>query len=457
MNVDHFFDLYVSKDRLSATISLKNEIELDGEVLTPKELNEWLITKRISFGVNHQDVQTICNGPTDVTYPIEIAKGTKPVNGKDAYLINEIGETEKHVSTEEKNFNFRNIRTIPSVKRGQLLATIVPPTSGISGKDIYGNVLLAKPGKKLRLKAGKNTIFQNDKIWSTADGQISISPNSVNVYPVFEVKGDLDLNTGNINFIGNVIVNGDVPSGYEIKAGGDIKIIGLVEGSIIEAQGSVHISGGIAGQKKAIVKAGVDIHTQYVNQATIVAGNDIEINNFIMHSEVSAGNRILCKKAHIIGGKISAGKSIEAGEIGNQHFTRTEIFIGTQSDLIEQERSTLNEIKNMNDSLTKLAMLKKRLEEKKRVEGKLTTAEEQMMSKQHQTAIVLIQRLNDLETELESLSQQMHQIDTGFLVVYDKLYTNNIVTFSKYSKVIQQPLTYMKIYLDQGEIVSTPL
>ena len=92
------------------------------------------------------------------------------------------------------------------------------------------------------------------------------------------------------------MVQGNVPSGYEIKAGGDVKITGLVEGAIIEAQGSIHISGGIAGQKKAIVKAGVDIHTQYVNQATIIAGNDIQIDNFIMHSEVTAGNRIFCKK-----------------------------------------------------------------------------------------------------------------------------------------------------------------
>ena len=44
-----------------------------------------------------------------------------------------------------------------------------------------------------------------------------------------------------------------------------------------------------------------------------------------------------------------------------------------------------------------------------------------------------------------------------FLVVHDKLHPNNMVTFSKYSKVIEQPLTYVKLYLDQGEIVSTPL
>ena len=260
---------------------------------------------------------------------------------------------------------------------------------GVAGKDVYGNELKARPGKPLRLKPGKNIILKDDKIYATTAGQISISSNSVNVFPVFEVKGDLDLNTGNIDFVGNVMIQGNVPSGYEIKAGGDVRITGLVEGATIEARGSIHISGGIAGQKKAKVIAGGDLHTRYVNQAIVVAGNDIQVDNFIMHSEVTAGNSIDCKNAHIIGGKISAGRSIEAGEIGNQHFARTELFIGVESELLQKERTILDEIVKMKDGLTKLAMLKERLDERERVAGKLSPTESQMMAKQHETAVAL--------------------------------------------------------------------
>ena len=37
-----------------------------------------------------------------------------------------------------------------------------------------------------------------------------------------------------------------------------------------------------------------------------------------------------------------------------------------------------------------------------------------MMAKQQQTAIVLIQKLNELEEELEIIHQQMHHTDHGF-------------------------------------------
>ena len=145
---------------MSASLSLKDEVDIDAEALTPQKLNEWLLTKKIVYGVNQQVVQTICNDPRNVKYPIEIAKGKNPENGMDAYLINEVDQENQSVSTEEnQQFNFKNIRKIPSVKSGQLLATIVPPTLGFPGKDVYGNVLTAKPGKKLRLKPGQKYHF----------------------------------------------------------------------------------------------------------------------------------------------------------------------------------------------------------------------------------------------------------------------------------------------------------
>ena len=89
--------------------------------------------------------------------------------------------------------------------------------------------------------------------------------------------------------------------------------------------------------------------------------------------------------------------------------------------------------------------------------GKLTTSEEEMLVKQHETAIFFIQKLTELEEELERIHEQMHITEQGFVSVHDKMYPNNVVTFSKYSKVIQQPLTYVKLYVDQGEIASVPL
>ena len=69
MNIDHLFDVHVSKDRLSASLSLKNEAELDEELLTPQLINEWLMSRKIAFGVNQQVVETICRNPKTLNEP----------------------------------------------------------------------------------------------------------------------------------------------------------------------------------------------------------------------------------------------------------------------------------------------------------------------------------------------------------------------------------------------------
>ena len=81
--------------------------------------------QEIIFGVDQQVVQTICKQQRNVIYPIDIAKGIKPENGKDAYLINEVAqENQPQTTVENQNFNFKNIRKIPSVKSGQLLTPL---------------------------------------------------------------------------------------------------------------------------------------------------------------------------------------------------------------------------------------------------------------------------------------------------------------------------------------------
>ena len=165
------------------------------------------------------------------------------------------------------------------------------------------------------------------KIYATLDGQLSITIDSINVLPVFEVNGDLDLKTGNIDFIGNVLIRGNVPSGYTVKAGGDIHVMGLVEGAHLIAGGSVHISGGIAGGMRGSLEAGIDIYSNYLNQAICNAGRNVSIDRTILHSKVTSGGRVIVQNGHIIGGEIRAARSVEAIDIGNYHYMQTIIHI----------------------------------------------------------------------------------------------------------------------------------
>src|SRR5699024_10668447 len=138
--------------------------------------------------------------------------------------------------------------------------------------------------------------------------------------------------------IGSVIIHGDIPSGFTVKAEGDIKAFGIVEAATVIAGGSVYISEGIAGLLKGSITASENIHVGYINQGIVFAGESLYVENFTIDNECTAKKNVLCKKCNIIGGSTSAGVSIAAKVIGNRLSTKTEISFGYDKSTFEQEQ-----------------------------------------------------------------------------------------------------------------------
>src|SRR5699024_4459278 len=219
---------------------------------------------------------------------------------------------------------------IPSVKANQKLATITLPTKGEEGINVLGQKLKAQHGKPIQINAGINVIFNEDDLsfYSSIDGQVSITERDIKVHPVYEVNESLAMKTGNIDFVGSIIIKGDVTTGYTVKAKGDIKIFGIVEAATIISGGSVFVAEGLAGLQKGTIKAEENIHIGYINQGIVHANDSVYVENSIIHSEITANKQVFCQKGNIIGGSLSAGQLIEAKDIGNRLSTKTHITLG---------------------------------------------------------------------------------------------------------------------------------
>ena len=120
---------------------------------------------------------------------------------------------------------------IKNVREGQRLVTLIPHTEGIPGKNVKGEEVPGKDGKKLALPKGKNVNITEDGLGliSTVDGEVKLLDGKVSVFSVYEVKKDVDNSTGNIRFNGKVVVMGNVLTGFIIEAEGDIEVYGVVE------------------------------------------------------------------------------------------------------------------------------------------------------------------------------------------------------------------------------------
>ena len=193
-------------------------------------------------------------------------------------------------------------------------------------------------------------------IYAAIDGLISITDKSkINVFPVYEVNGDVDYKTGNIDFVGTVVIRGNVLTGFKVKASGDIRMIGGVEGAMMETEGSIEITGGVVASNKGYIKAGKNVKCSFIQDGNITAAEDVLVSQSILHSQVRAGRNIVCSgaKGLVVGGIIQAGERVVARTIGNTMSTATVLEVGVRPELRSELLERRTQLKLLNENLDK--------------------------------------------------------------------------------------------------------
>lgn len=458
MDLNRYFQLRVSPDRMEATLGLKEDWPVDEAFPTVEQVKQFLTESNVTHGIDDETIQAWCASTEKRGTPFVVAKGKRSKPGEDGYLQSQLDEEQKKKKDPDtlKSINLREVLSIPSVSAGEKLAVIVAPTYGEDGINVYGQVLPARQGRPYRMRPGKNIEIRDHVIYATIDGQVSFGERIVNVFPLYEVSGDLDLKTGNIDFVGNVVIRGNVPTGFKIKAKGDIKIFGLVEGANLTAEGSVLVTGGIAGNDRAKITAGVDVHASYINQATVRAAHHIVVERSIFHSQCIAGEDIQCLKGNIVGGSVSAGKTIQVKDVGNRMNTRTDLFLGVDETVLVREKEAKKLLYETNDTIEKLVIVAKKLIAKGKQSG-LTAKEKMLLERQKKTYESMLEQKKALEETLATLQKNSVDYHQIYIALYGEMYPNVHIHFGKYQKNVKTKHTNVKFRLIDKEIRFEPL
>ncbi len=222
----------------------------------------------------------------------------------------------------------RGMRTV-SVKAGQQVAEMVPPQLFVPGRDIFGQPISKVFSPVPPLKLGKNLQQEaSGHVTSLIDGELVRRGNEVSVDPVLSVPTDVDFGTGNIHFTGIVKVAKDVLDSFVVDGAMGVNVGGVVGAATVTANnGSVQLSGGINGRDVGSVKASVDIHSKYVNEAKLEAGHDVTVDKDAVASTMLALGKVTVAN-RIIGGLTSAGHMVEAGTLGSSAGVVTRVIVG---------------------------------------------------------------------------------------------------------------------------------
>jgi len=283
----------------------------------------FLRNNRVVYGVKEDFLRDFADRPV-YKEKVVVAEGLRPEDGKHAYIQYNFETDQNKIKLREGSngrIDFKEINIIKNVVENQPLARKMPPEQGNMGRTVTGKVIPAKNGKDIPLPLGKNVHVGDDGVTIIADinGQVVLAGGKVNVEPVYTVNGDVNLKTGNIIFLGTVIINGNVEDGFSVKAAGNIEVNGTVERAELDAEGDIIVHQGITGKNANLIRAGRSIWARFIENTIVEAGNMVVVSDGIINSQVDANKRIICrgKRAHIVGGRLRASEEINAKNLGS--------------------------------------------------------------------------------------------------------------------------------------------
>lgn len=323
-------EVNVSEDKMQANIRILEDKE--GTVVDFDTIVSTLKQHKVTYGLKEELIKSIAEtGEYDEYYTV--AEGMKPKHGTDARIDykKNLEASMKPKLDDKGNVDYLNVDNYISVKQDEVLAVFIPAVKAVTGFDVYGKPVRGREGKNRSLPIGKNVKLLEDKVTMVAkvDGLLQMLGGKISVSPVLAVNSDVDTMTGNIDFIGAVKVYGNVCAGMKIRCKGSVEVNGTVEAAIIEADGDVIINGGIKGMDKAIISAGGNVTSRYIERACVKAKGTITANSIIQGKiETEDKVHVTGSNGSIIGGTITAAKSVVCKKLGSHNYTPTTVEVG---------------------------------------------------------------------------------------------------------------------------------
>lgn len=369
---DASFVVDISKDEMLATITATPPAMSGAEISAEKIIRQ-LETQGVMAGIEEDKIDEFVDNPM-YNAPCEVAAAIKPQDGRDAYMVFnfETDSTKMRLrESEGGQVNFKELNQIHNVIKGEPLAQKMPPERGRAGKTLFGRYLEAKNGRDIRLPLGKNVELDKDgaTIIASMNGRVIYEAERISVEPVLELDA-VNIKTGNIDFLGTVVVRGNVEDGYNVKAAGNIEVGGTVGQSHLKSDGGdIIVTQGIFGHDVGVIQAGKSLWAKFIQSAKVEVENFCIVSDSIMNSEVMAMKRIILngKKAQITGGHLFATEEICAKNIGSPGGgTETILEVGFDprlkqrlSEIQDEQTAFVKELEEIDNNIGTLENFKK--------------------------------------------------------------------------------------------------
>lgn len=416
------YELFPDDTNITASINLNaDETECYLNISFEKPFNitaEMLVNalkeQGIIYGLDMETIGICCSviGTGKSVENILVAKGKHAVEGKESFVdfkIRPSSDSPEYDHDAAGGIDYHHAHLFENVHAGETIAIIQPPVPGQVGHTVRDRPIPVhgQQGKDITMKAGDGVELRNNGTECAAvqDGRIVFKGGVVSVTDELRIDGDVDYETGDIDFIGFVRITGDVHDDYNVRAVKGIKIDKNVGHCNLESDGDIELGGMSGNGEKGSIKCGGNLTARYLHTVSVECEGDVYILNEAMDCRIHASGFVVIPKL-LAGGECMAAAGIEAGRIGTDGNVKTRLTAGTDYRFADDIDELNEEIKVLQEELTGLvekATTYKQNDEK----GLLSHEEKEAMTLIFFDIDDLKQKRGELEEKLKAIHDQL--------------------------------------------------
>jgi uncharacterized protein (DUF342 family) len=401
--------------------------------------------------------------------PVDVARGRQVNHGTDTRFDAAFGleDATGPVIDERGIADYFATKHYMVVDVGDVLMRRQSATDGDAGSTVLGKEIKAKKGKVLTFKKHPGSEVSSDDdnvLLASAKGHPVIENQGVRVDQTLSLPS-ANLASGNINFDGSVVIDGDVFSQVHIIATGDIFVKGTVENAHLEAGINIVIGGGVISESvpnldeppkiTTILSAGGDVHAKFLNQTSLTAKKNVLIQSYVMNSELEIEENLVIGeksgKGALIGGSTFVGHSVTLNSLGSSAYVQTELVCGRAHEL----RKALAPISRL---------LERRTAERKQLEKILskiqddpapTIGEITLNRRARITKVIdaIEEQILLVERKQSGLTARIEKANAAFVQVNRFLYPQVRIVMNGEPYIVHAERTRTRIDLQNGHIV----
>lgn len=331
-DLDAMAEVFLSEGAMTAWLLIYPPVGKGREV-DKVQLENVLYENKVMFGVDDALLERLPEEKERYFHLFLAAQGKLPNHGKDGEIEDLYPRSEKREALVDAfgNVNYAELDFVHNINEGDTICNIAQPIEGRTGRTVTDQSIPPKEGKRVSIPRGRNTKVTEDgsRLIATKTGHVEFSGQGFQVKPVLEILGNVDYSTGNIDFLGDVHISGNVCAGFIVRATGSITVDGLLETCIVEAGGDLIVRRGIKGDQETIIRAGRGLYAKYLENATVCAKERLESDCIINCNVYSNGEvQVSSGRGILLGGIMRAACEVKANIVGSRSEHPTLICLG---------------------------------------------------------------------------------------------------------------------------------